>query len=174
MLLFANILATVLICISLGLDPIASTMVGFFGYFLLNLIPHWIPEKKDLRTNKIIKILDYVFSLLFLSFLSIMLFQKNFEMNITLNTNVITFNISSLLAAVVSFITYTFFYLLENIDIKSSFLKKLLEIKNSIEYKDLSFWGVFIHIAIIILSISLLFRLIDLPSWQKVIMELSK
>lgn len=174
MLLFANILASVFISVSFGLDPIMSGIMGFFSYFILNLIPHWVPENKKSQMNKIINILDYIFGLIFISFLSIALFQKSLETNITLNGNLITFDISSLIAAITSSITYTFFNILENIDIKSEFLKKLLTIKNSLEYKDMSFWGISIHIAIIILSISLLFRLIDLPSWQKVILELSK
>ncbi|MFQ3626631.1 MAG: hypothetical protein SNJ81_03535 [Cyanobacteriota bacterium] len=172
MLFSANILMSVLCSISLGLGPISSFVTGLLLFFILNLIPHATPEHKNTMSFKIISILDFIMGLSFFFFITILLLQPSKQIIFSINSNTVIFGTASFFAGLASTVICGIFFYLENTEPGSKLLQKILTTKRKIEYKDKSFWGIFVHIAIIILAFTVLFRLIDLPSWQKVILEM--
>lgn len=174
MLFSANILVSILCSISFGLNPVSSFFAGLLVFFILNLIPHSTFWKKHKLISQIVITLDFIIGFSFLFLVTISLLEHSKEIIISMNSNSVILGISSFFAGLASTIVYCLFFYLENSEPKSKFLQQLLIYKRKIEYKDNSFWGVFIHIAIIILALAILFRLIDLPTWQKFISDISK
>lgn len=174
MLLTPHILAGTLVGGTLGTSPFMSVVLSFFTYFILEFIPHWDPENRTRLIVKIARTLDLLCASLFLFFLAFIAFQQDSTLSITSNGLPVEFNLKHVLAGSTSFIMYVVVYLITELSGKKENLKRFSDFLKKLNYEDRTIWGIIIQIAIPVMSIAILFRLIDFPSLQRIILQLSK
>jgi len=172
MLLTPNILTASMLSLSFSESWWLSIFIGVFTYFFLNLIPHWDPENYQKLIVKVARYIDFSLASVYALFMFFVLFQKDFSFTFSLNSLEVNFNIQSILGAFTNLLIYLAFYFFDNKDNK--IWAFFVRIDKKLRYVDRSVWGIFIQIAITILSITILFRLIDFPSWNKVLNQLLK
>ncbi len=164
MFLTANILVSVFIVIQYKLDVLPAFFVGILVYFVLNLIPHMVVDRSKLGFVHFLGILDISFGFALLAFLIMPIYSSTHEITISYRKNDITFDLSTFIAALANAIVYFVFLYLNITKPKNDLLNKILTVKNYLEYRDDTFWGMFVHIALSILALSLILRIIELPS----------
>jgi hypothetical protein len=168
MLLTPNILTASLLSHDFSGSVFGSILISVLTYFVLNLIPHWDPQNHNRLIVKIARYLDFAFSASYLAFMVIVLFQPDSSLNFTLNSQEVNFNLYSVLGAFVNAIIYLAFYAATILNIKNKFIKKLISFDITVRYHDRSLWGILVQIGLTILSLTLLFRLIGFPSWDRI------
>lgn len=135
-------------------NPALSPFLGVLSYFVLEMIPHWDPENRDRKIVNLIKIADLWVGII--SFLVVIgLIGSNPAKNI--------------LGGISTGLVYLLFSVLHLFPHQNEFVKQLHKYKIGIKYTDRSSWGILIQVSICILAVAILFKLVDFPSWQKIV-----
>lgn len=172
MLLTPNILTASMLSHSFSDNWVLSIVLGVVTYFFLNLIPHWDPQNFDKPIVKIARYLDFSMTSAYVLFMIFVLFQKDQSFTFSLNSLDVNFNLQSVLGAFANLFVYLAFYFLDTN--KNKVWQFFVKIDKKFRYIDRSLWGIFVQFALTILSFTILFRLIDFPSWNKVLIQLLK
>jgi len=126
-------------------------LLGFFSYFLLELIPHWDPEETNKKSIATIRYIDV--GLAAISFL-VVIMTKQLDKSYILGG----------IGAIVPYICFQLAPFFTHHEI----VLKLVKFKKRLTYKDKSAWGVLIQLSICIISVSIMFQLIDFPTLDKI------
>lgn len=172
MLLIPTILVGSLFGYAFGTNLISAFLVGLISYFLLNIIPHWNPRNFENHYVVTIRYLDFAFGLTYFFFLFFAILQKGNSLTFAINNSLVLFDARHFFGALGALLLFLFYYFLKNKEIKNIIIKKIYDLGQMISYQDRSLWGIFVQIAITIVSITILFRLIDFPSWQKIMSQI--
>ncbi len=146
------------------LDVLSAFFVGVLVYFVLNLIPHMVVDRSKLGFVHFLGVLDISFGFALLAFLIMPVYSSTHEITISYRKNDITFDLSTFIAALANTIVYFIFLYLNIVRPENKWLNKILNARNFLEYRDDSFWGMFVHIALSILALSLIFKIVEIPA----------
>lgn len=166
-LLFASVMGN-----SFAGNIFMAFFVGLISFFLINLIPHWTPENFQKKSVVFIRYTDFVLAGLYFCFLIFAVLQPGFDLQLEINGYEVAFNTIHLIATLAAAILYFFFYYYKAKEIKNRYIKAFYDFGEMISYKDRSLWGLFVQFAIIVVCVTILFHLIDFPSWQKILTSL--
>lgn len=170
MLLTPNVLTASMLAYSFSDEWWISTLVGVLTYFFLNLIPHWDPENYQKLIVRVARFIDFLLALIFLLFMVIVIWYKDLSFIILSDSFELNLNEHSFIGALTNLIVYLFFYFFDNKNIK--IWGFFLSIDKKLRYVDRSIWGISIQIAVTILSFTIVFGLIDFPSWKNILDQL--
>lgn len=174
MLFVPTILTGSLFGMSFGTNFIFAFISGFISYYLINIIPHWAPENFQKKWVLIVRYIDLALGGGYFLFLLYVVFAQNSFLSFTINGLEVVFDIRHFAGAIGAMIPFFFVYLGKTQEFRNDILLKTFNLMKKISYQDRTFWGIFVQIAITIVAITILFRLIDFPSWQRILFQLSK
>jgi hypothetical protein len=148
--------------------------LGIFSYFLINLIPHYNFETKTTQENRFVIIFDYIFALIFILFLLFSTSNIFFSSEFLVYGSEVNITISHLFGALGSLLMLGLKKYINNSKKESTIYLKIQKFFEDIEYIDKSAWGISLQFAMTLLTLSILFRLFDFPSWEIILIQLSK
>lgn len=136
-----------------GLTPsiFLVPFTALISFVLVELIPHWDPSDNTKKRTAIIRYIDFFLALIALLVVTIL---KDMSFG-------------HLFGGFFVAVYYIFFFLLTHLPIENPKLFTLKHFKKKLTYSDRSFWGILIQASICILVISIMFDLIDFPTWDK-------
>ncbi len=137
---------------SLAPNFLLSPFYSLASYFLLEMIPHWDPEKDKNRRGEIIHYIDILFSI---SALFTVIIARDL-------------NPKYIFGGLTSFILYFVFYYASKLEIKNYYFNLLKNLKNNLKYTDKSMWGILVQVSVCILVLTIIFDLIDFPTWDRI------
>ncbi len=174
MLLFPTVLVGSLFGYSFGGNFFGAIIAGLISYYLINLIPHWSPENFSRKDVVIIRYTDFVVSACYFSFLLFVVLATDgdFAFKSSFSQEIVIFNYLHFWGALAASSLFLFFYFVKNKSFENIVLKLFIEYSQKLAYTDRSLWGIFVQIAIVIVSLTILFSFIDFPSWQTIVNSL--
>lgn len=147
---------------------------GLISYFLINIIPHWSPENHSKKFVLAIRYADFVLGTGYFVFLVLVLFSQGSSVSFMINGLEVVFDSRHFFGALGGIIPFLFVYIGKIKEYKNKYFLDCFKLAKKFSYQDRSFWGIFVQIAITIVAITILFRLIDFPSWQRIVFQLSQ
>lgn len=137
-----------------------SGVLGAFSYLAMELIPHWDPENKNRKLVRLIRQIDFILAP---SATLVVIFFKLLELE---GQNGASY--SFILGGVVAMVIYMSIYFAPVDRSSKSLLAKIKYAHSRIKSTDRTIWGILIQVSVCILSITILFALIEFPTMDKI------